>query len=271
MKNAGYSPDDAKDVAEDVSDRFDDLSHDNKNLGFYMAVVRWMAEYAGNAGRKAYEFIDKRLPGIIKTLRRIFADKSYGSRREEIKNMTLPEFEKLQDEVSSSVGGRIRTAGTPGEYEVVPVTSYEELYEKYGGTRTGDPKKPKSAWCHTNGESTYDSWTGGGSMMFFVVQRKGWEEITPPDPETVDTAYDDYGMSLIAILVGIRDNELLKSTLRWNHVVAPATGDVDEAFDSWRQLNDAVGIDVEAKCREWIEASEREDRKSHEDANRRLA
>jgi len=115
--------------------------------------------------------------------------------------------------------GDIATSSTGAKYEVVPCWSYEELNEKFGGDKTG--YEGDSEWCHTNGSSTYDSWTDGGKHMFFVIARKGWEDIEPPDPKTLYSAYDDYGMSLIAILVGIADNSLLKSTLRWNHVVLP--------------------------------------------------
>jgi len=50
----------------------------------------------------------------------------------------------------------------------------------YGG-KTG--YLGQGGWCHTEGESTWNSWTKGGSNMFFVIQRKGWEDINPPDPK----------------------------------------------------------------------------------------
>ena len=57
-------------------------------------------------------------------------------------------------------------------------------------------------------------------------------------------------MSLIAILVEVDTNKLLKSTLRWNHVVLPKSGAADTAFMNWKQLNKAVGMDVEGFCKE---------------------
>jgi len=71
----------------------------------------------------------------------------------------------------------------------------------------------------------------------------------------VPTAFDDYGMSLIAILVDVETGELLKETLRWNHKKAPPMGDryVDHAFeDSWEKLDKAVGLDVKSICEEHL-------------------
>jgi hypothetical protein len=49
-----------------------------------------------------------------------------------------------------------------------------------------------SIWCHTNGKGTYDSdaWTNGGKNMFFVLAKKGWENIKP---NKTGNAYDEYG------------------------------------------------------------------------------
>jgi hypothetical protein len=80
--------------------------------------------------------------------------------------------------------------------------------------------------------------------MFFVIEREDWEKIQPPDPKTLDTAYDEYGLSLIAILVEVKTSKLLNATLRWNHVITPSTGAVDKAFDDWDQLSKVVGFDV---------------------------
>lgn len=178
---------------------------------------------------------------------KIAADKELSRKSDEIKKMNFTQFKEFADELPKN-SDDIVTAGAGKEYEVVPCWSYEELNEKFGGDKTG--YRGKSEWCHTNGESTYDSWTGGGKHMFFVIARKGWESVKPPDPKTLDSAYDEYGMSLIAILVGIQDNKLLHSTLRWNHVILPKSGAADTAFENWEQLNGAVGMDVEGTCRD---------------------
>ena len=69
--------------------------------------------------------------------------------------------------------------------------------------------------------------------MFFVIKQKGWQNIKPPDPKTTD-CYDEYGMSLIAILVDVKTNKLLNSTSRWNHIILPKSGAADTMFESWK-------------------------------------
>ena len=69
------------------------------------------------------------------------------------------------------------------------------------------------------------------------------------------TAFDDYGMSLIAILVDVETGDLIRETLRWNHKKAPPLGEsyVDHAFeDSWEKLDKAVGLDVKSICDEHL-------------------
>ena len=88
--------------------------------------------------------------------------------------------------------------------------------------------------------------------MFFVLAKKGWKDIFPPEPNTVD-AYDEYGLSLIAILVDVATGDLLNETLRWNHVIDPSKSNpgasVDKAFkDNWGELSKAVGMDVKVAC-----------------------
>lgn len=178
---------------------------------------------------------------------KIRADKEYDARSEEIKKMSFDQFMELVNEVkakTSSADLGINPSGA--EYEVVPIYSYEELHEKYGGDKTG--WHGQSEWCHTNGKSTYESWTDNWKHMFFVIQRKDWKSVIAPEQKP-DDCYDEYGMSLIAILADVETGNLLNSTSRWNHVVLPSTGAADTMFESWQQLNKAVGIDVESICK----------------------
>ena len=65
------------------------------------------------------------------------------------------------DEVNSKVTDDIRVAKSNVKYRIVPIYSYEELHERYGGNKTGYRKR--SEWCHANGSSTYESWTKNGT------------------------------------------------------------------------------------------------------------
>ena len=132
--------------------------------------------------------------------------------------------------------------------------SYEELHSQFGGDdKTGYPTRRGSGWCHTNGGSTYSIWTDNFKKFFFVIAKDGWEDIKPHDnPKEDDNAYDDYGLSLMAILVS-REGKLLKYTLRWNHVVGPSATKpgraVDNAFISFAELSQVTGLDVEAEVK----------------------
>ena len=133
-----------------------------------MAIIRWFIEYAGSSKQRYQEFIERKLDGIIKSLLKIRADKSYDAIAEQMKKMSFSQFEKLMDEVNSKVSYEVvHTSKADAKYEVIPIYSYEELHEKYGGDTTG--YKGDSEWCHTNGQSTYESWTKNGTQMFFVI------------------------------------------------------------------------------------------------------
>nr|DAH73901.1 MAG TPA: hypothetical protein [Caudoviricetes sp.] len=74
-----------------------------------------------------------------------------------------------------------------------------------------------------------------------MIAKDGWQDIKPhDDPQKDDNAYDEYGLSLMAILVS-KEGELLKCTLRWNHVIEPKYAkpgrEVDGAFISFAELS----------------------------------
>ena len=155
---------------------------------------------------------------------------------------------KLEDQAKQSFS-KIKPTGR--KHQVIPFMSYEDLHSQFGGDATG--YEGESEWCHTNGESTYESWTENFKKFFFVIAEDGWESIKPhSNPKEDDNAYDEYGLSLIAILVSC-EGELLKCTLRWNHVVEPKHTlpgrAVDNAFTSYAELFKVTGLDVEAEVK----------------------
>ena len=214
--------------------------HKNSNLGFFPTIIKWFIEHSGTSVEKHQEFIERKLDGIIGTLQTILNDPSYNKIKDQIKQKwTFKQFEELQkkiaDEAAASSDQKLKNIVKRNDYNLIPIYSYEELNKKFGGPTTG--YQGKSEWCHTNGKSTYDSWTKNGTQMFFVLAKKDWKEIKAPDPETTN-AYDEYGLSLIAILVDVATGNLLNETLRWNHVIEPSKtnpgASVDKAFkDNW--------------------------------------
>ena len=245
-----YTDDFIKQDVDTIANEFGPLAHKNSNLGFFATIIRWFVEYAEDSKRKYQEFIEIKLDSIIQDLQQILNDpKLDQAKRDSLKKISFTEFEKMQKanaENLKSADGKY-SGKEKNEYDIIFIKTYEELHEKVGGDKTG--YKGESEWCHTNGKSTYETWTSNKTKFFFVLAKHGWEKITPPDPKTTN-AYDEYGTSLIAILVG-KDGELLKATMRWNHVIEPsdtvAGTSVDRAFLTFKSLSDVVGMDVKNK------------------------
>ena len=236
-----------------IVQEFGPLSHKNSNLGFFATIIRWFIEYSGTSRQKYQEFLEGKLDGIIRDLQTILNDpKLDQTKRDQLKKISYNEFEKIQtqiaDNLKASDTGFSGTEST--DYDLIFIKSYEDLHEMFGGPKTG--YRGKSEWCHTNGKSTYASWTSNGTRFFFVLAKKGWKRIAPPSPNATN-AYDEYGTSLIAILVD-QAGELLNATLRWNHIIEPSETvpgtSVDRAFLTFTDLSKVVKMDVKNKVLE---------------------
>ncbi len=262
-----YSDDYIKQDVQTFINEFAPLSHKSANLGFFMAIIRWFIEYSGSSKQKYQEFIERKLDGTIAALLKIRANKSYDTMTKQIKKMSFADFMKLAAEVTkkTSTNDIIKS---DAKFNVIPIYSYEELHQRYGGSKTG--YKGDSEWCHANGESTYSSWTKDGTQMFFVIEAENWQSIKAPAKKP-QSCYDRYGMSLIAILVDAKTNKLLNSTSRWNHIVLPKSGAADIMFETWDQLNKAVGMDVESICKNECKDIAKKLQDEVENANREVA
>ena len=132
-------------------------------------------------------------------------------------------------------------------YNVVKINSGKELYKKYGGDKTG--YNGKSEWFPRL-SSTYKLRPINDKYCLFVLEKKDWDKIEPPNPNTTN-AYDDYGTSLIVIVVEVATGKLLKATLRWNRVIDPSKTvkgtSVDKAFLGWNDLTKITGKDIETE------------------------
>ena len=242
-----------------IADRFKPKFHTNSALGYFNSVVRWYSESPDNFikpkrsdGTQPEDKLEKALVYLKQFLNTQDLVQRDG---EKVKTqISLEDFssmmKKISDEDSKNAANAkfdVRDRG----YKIIPFMTYEDLYEKFGGDKTG--YKGQSEWCHTNGRSTYDSWTGNYTKFFFVIAKDNWEDIKPHDnPQKDDNAYDEYGLSLMAILVS-NEGELLNCTLRWNHIIDPMYAkpgrDVDKAFISFAELSQVTGLDVEAEVK----------------------
>ena len=244
---------------EVIARRFKPKFHTNSALGYFNSVVRWYSEDPSSFikpkqsdGTQPEDKLEKALIYLKQFLN---TQDLVQKEREKVKNNTnLEDFSSMMKMISDedlaradSVKFKVEDKG----YKIIPFLTYEDLHQKFGGNKTG--YNGKSEWCHTNGQSTYESWTNNYTNFFFVIAKDNWEDIEPhDDPKEDDNAYDDYGLSLMAILVSI-DGELLKCTLRWNHVVEPKYAkpgrEVDRAFISYAELSQVTGLDVEAEVK----------------------
>ena len=233
-------------------DEFQLLSHKNSNLGYFSPIIRWFIEYAGTSKEKYQEFIERKLDVVIRSLLEIAASEELTSKyKDKIKQMKFSEFQKLADDLDkqkeASQEDKLKDIKIQDKgYELIPIYSYEELFKRFGGPRTG--VNGKSEWCHTSGRSTYNSWTSNGTKMFFVLAKKDWQNIKPPTE--IKTAYDAYGTSLIALLVSMKTGKLLNNTLRYNHIITPSNGSVDMAYPGYAELSELVGFNLRDKIKD---------------------
>lgn len=135
------------------------------------------------------------------------------------------------------------------DFELVPIDSYEQMNQMFGGAATGDGSSDKyaggggTAWCHTNSEPTYRRWVDGEKYKFFVLAHKNWKDIPFNAESNKTNPKDDYGNSLIAILVNARNGSLKYATLRCNHV---GTTNADHQYKTYAELSEVAGFNVDA-------------------------
>ena len=91
-----------------------------------------------------------------------------------------------------------------GEYEIVPIDSFEEA-EKYG---------EYTSWCVTHYPEMYNSYTHSGMGRFYFCLKNGFESV--PQEKGENCPLDEYGLSMIAVSVN-EDGSCNTITCRWNH------------------------------------------------------
>ena len=242
-----------------IADRFKPKFHTNSALGYFNSVVRWYSEDPSDfikPKRSDGTQPEDKLEVSLNFLKQFLNTQDLVQRDEEKvkQSMSLEGFSSMMKKVSDEDAKNAANAKFKVEnrgYKIIPFMTYEDLYKKFGEDKTG--YKGRSEWCHTNGESTYDSWTQNYTRFFFVIAKENWEDIKPKDnPQKDDNAYDEYGLSLMAILVS-REGDLLNCTLRWNHIIEPKYEkpgrEVDKAFISFAELSQVTGLDVEAEVK----------------------
>ena len=249
----------------------------NTLISYFNKTVEWMLQ----SGMQQEEFISSKLPKIVQFLKTLESDKTKEKElRAKIKAMPLQDFEQFMQEFTQQKADAEasklaqQSFSNSKQYDVIKITSYEQMHGLFGGSKTGDPKDPSSAWCHTNGEDTYDTWIkrNGGPNIFFVIASKDWQ--AQHYPENPTNALDKYGSSLCAILVSAL-GKLLNSTLRYNHKCMVKGRSADSAFVDWADLNQFYKQDIRnevfAQMKEELDKAEAEEKSLQAKANEILA
>ena len=238
---------------------------------YLKGIVRMIIDEADGDKDKAYQFINdnKTLETFDKYLTYVKDNRDkQGNEKDKtnfdnqfIDRMSFNDVEdfveKYQDELDKQSEDELKKMKFgSSSYELIPIDSYEEMHEKFGGRLTGDGSSDKyaggggTAWCHTNSENTYNSWINrdSGGNTFFILMNKNFKDI-PFNPETNKEmeGKDDYGNSLIALLVD-RYGRLKNATLRCNHVGVEYNA--DNQYKTYAELSKVAGFNVEKKIQE---------------------
>lgn len=170
-------------------------------------------------------------------------------------NMSYADVEAFMNQIKSEQDAQSKEELANMEfratnYELVPIDSYKQFHEMFGGRVTGNGSSSKAAgaggtaWCHANGESTYNSWVGRGGK-FYVLMNRDYANIPFNRETNSQSAKDAYGTSLIALLVDRKTGALLNATLRANHEGNLEGRPADNQYKTYAELSEVAGFNVE--------------------------
>ncbi len=240
---------------------FKQLAHKNSNLGYFAVIVRWFIEYSTDQDKKD-EFIDDKLDECTKTLLYLTKNPAEEAKlKDQIKSKwSFKDFEDYQQNVKDKIDAdeKEKLKNFKGEdkgYELIQIQSFEQLEDLVGGDWTGGTDPDKYHLCYANSENFYYDYWHGGINAFFLLLKDGWKDIKAEDFTGTETAYDDYGTSVICIIVNIVTLKLQYANLRWNHAKEPERKgtDVDHAFLNWGELAETIGRDVSGEIKDLLE------------------
>lgn len=144
-------------------------------------------------------------------------------------------------------------------YKILPNIDYNTAhsYKKYTCS--------KSPMCFTESKGTWDQYTNGDDYAVYLLLRDDWETVEEVHGE--NTPYDDYGLSMIFVIIDEEGN-ISSSNTRWNHELGDGhmPGDVDSAFTK-TQLSELLGVNFNSVFKPKIV----NDASSFEDECRRYA
>ena len=226
---------------------------------YLKGIARMLVEYCDGDSSKAQQFLTECPSEFEYYLTWVKQNREkLGNQLDDefVNNLTYEQVKeknnKIRDEIDAKSKDELSKMkfSDSSNYTLVPIDSYEQMHKLYGGHWTGDGTDKEgeyagnggTSWCHTNSVNTYNNWTKGG-YRFFVLQRNNWKDI-PFNEKTNEEmgGKDDYGNSLIAILVN-KYGKLNNATLRCNHVGVNSSA--DNQYNSYAELSKIAGFNVE--------------------------
>ena len=272
LVNSGlFSEEESKEIIDDLftNKKIHAFTHSKPWMDKYIkGIARMIVEEANGDKSKAESFInDSNILAVFDSYlnyareNRDKQDNPADFDKEFVDNLSFNDIKNFVDKYQVELDQQSKDElskmefNASSNYELVPINSYDELHSKFGGKLTGNSysdgyagdNNSGTAWCHTNDISTYNNWTRGGSK-FFILMNKNFKDI-PFNPKTNKEmeGKDDYGTSLIAILVD-RYGNLEKATLRCNHVGVNSSA--DHQYETYAELSKLAGFNVEDKVKE---------------------
>lgn len=232
---------------------------------YLVGIARMCVEESGKNPSRVADFLNDSVDVFDSFINYVKAnrDKLGGADFDSIfmRTMKYQDVVDMLDEIQSQYDEESRDALSKmsfkdsSNYKLVPIDSYEQMHELFGGHWTGDGSSDRyaggggTAWCHANSESVYRSWIERG--RFFVLADKNFKKI-PFNAES-NRKYegkDRYGNSLLALLVG-KSGKLKACTLRCNHVGVDS--DADHQYKTYAELSKIAGFNVEEAISEYYD------------------
>ena len=113
-------------------------------------------------------------------------------------------------------------------YHIIPINSQKEA-SKYSGY---------TSWCITTMMDQWENYTRFGRRFYFLL-KDGFENVPrPADPEAVGAPFDEYGLSMISVLVDM-EGEPAYVTTRYNHEF---NGENNPDLHTAEQVQNITGI-----------------------------
>ena len=98
------------------------------------------------------------------------------------------------------------------KYKIVGPLTFEEGY--YLSDYTGDQMGGEI--CYLRNEDTWNEYTEDGVKAVYAMVTDDWDELAPEHDDETLNPYDEYGLSMIFLLVD-ETGELQECNVRWNH------------------------------------------------------